>query len=66
MDLLDPGAVARYEALGLRLTTLPWELLGEAESVRFHVELEPPCVDLLARVDDTAGPNHEPGSRVRD
>jgi hypothetical protein len=49
-----------------RLTTLPWELLGEEESVRFHVELEPPCELLLARVDETAGTNYQPGSRVRD
>jgi len=48
-----------------RLTTLPWELLGEAESVRFHEALEPPCELLLARVDDTAGPNYQPGSRIR-
>jgi hypothetical protein len=49
-----------------RLTTLPWELLGEDESVRFHTELEPPCVDLLVRVDVTAGSNDQPASRVRD
>lgn len=49
-----------------RLTTLPWELLGEEESVRFHVDLEPPCELLLARVDETAGPNYQPGSRLRD
>jgi hypothetical protein len=48
-----------------RLTTLPWELLGEAESVRFHEALEPPCELLLARVDATAGPNYQPGSRIR-
>jgi hypothetical protein len=49
-----------------RLTTLPWELLGEEESHRFHVELEPPCELLLRRVDVTAGPNYQPASRVRD
>jgi hypothetical protein len=48
-----------------RLTTLPWELLGERESERFHVELEPPCELLLARVDVTAGPNYQPASRLR-
>jgi hypothetical protein len=49
-----------------RLTTLPWELLGPAESTRFAADLEPPCEALLARVDVTAGPNYQPGSRVRD
>ena len=48
-----------------RLTTLPWELLGEEESVRFHVELEPPCELLLRRVDETAGTNYQPASRIR-
>ena len=48
-----------------RLTTLPWELLGEEESTRFHVELEPPCELLLGRVDVTAGPNYQPASRIR-
>jgi hypothetical protein len=38
-----------------RLTTMPWELLGEAESTRFADELEPPCKLLLRRVDFTAG-----------
>ena len=49
-----------------RRTTLPWELLGEAESVRFAEELEPPCELLLARVDVTAGTNYQPASRLRD
>ena len=48
-----------------RLTTLPWELLGEAESVRFHEELEPPCALLLRRVDVTAGERYQPASRIR-
>lgn len=48
-----------------RLTTLPWERLGEAESVRFAEELEPPCELLLRRVDETAGPNYQPASRLR-
>lgn len=49
-----------------RLTTLPWELLGEEESARFAEDFEPPCEALLQRVDVTAGPNYQPGSRVRD
>ena len=48
-----------------RRTTLPWERLGEAESVRFAEELEPPCELLLRRVDETAGPNYQPASRLR-
>jgi len=48
-----------------RRTTVPWELLGEARSVEFAERLEPPCTRLLARVDETAGPNYQPASRVR-
>ena len=48
-----------------RLTTLPWELFGEQRSVEFAERLEPPCEALLRRVDATAGPNYQPGSRVR-
>ena len=48
-----------------RLTTSPWEQLGLEESVRFADDLEPPCEALLARVDLTAGPNYQPGSRLR-
>jgi hypothetical protein len=48
-----------------RLTTLPWERLGEAESIRFAEDFEPPCELLLRRVDETAGPNYQPASRLR-
>jgi hypothetical protein len=48
-----------------RLTTLPWELLGPQEAARFAEDLEPPCELLLRRVDVTAGPNYQPGSRLR-
>ena len=48
-----------------RLTTLPWELLGEARSVAFAERFEPPCRLLLDRVDETAGPNYQPASRER-
>jgi hypothetical protein len=48
-----------------RLTTLPWELLGEERSRWFAEAFEPPCELLLARVDVTAGPNYQPASRVR-
>ena len=46
-------------------TTLPWQLLGAEASVAFAEQLEPPCERLLARVDETAGPNYQPASRVR-
>ena len=48
-----------------RLTTLPWELLGESRAVEFAARFEPPCARLLRRVDETAGPNYQPASRVR-
>jgi hypothetical protein len=48
-----------------RLPTLPWVLLGAAASARFATDFEPPCEALLARVDLTAGPNYQPGSRLR-
>ena len=48
-----------------RLTTLPWELLGEERSRWFAEAFEPPCVRLLERVDITAGPNSQPASRLR-
>ena len=48
-----------------RLTTLPWELLGAARSRELAARLEPPCELLLARVDETAGPNYQPASRLR-
>ena len=48
-----------------RLTTLPWELLGEERSRWFAEAFEPPCVRLLERVDITAGPNYQPASRLR-
>ena len=48
-----------------RLTALPWMLLGEPTAVRFAEDLEPPCEQLLARVDTTAGPHYQPASRHR-
>ena len=32
---------------------------------RFAADLEPPCELLLRRVDETAGPNYQPASRLR-
>ena len=48
-----------------RLATLPWESLGAARSDALADALEPPCELLLARVDETAGPNYQPASRIR-
>jgi hypothetical protein len=48
-----------------RLTTSPWELLGEERARQFAVDFEPPCELLLHRVDITAGPNYQPASRKR-
>jgi hypothetical protein len=48
-----------------RLASRPWELLGEAAAQRFAIEFEPPCAALLRRVDETAGRNYQPASRLR-
>jgi hypothetical protein len=55
----------RIEDATDRLTTRPWELLGEARSVELAERLEPPCRALLRRVDETAGVNYQPASRER-
>lgn len=48
-----------------RRTTLVWELLGEPRTRAFAPDFEPPCELLLTRVDETAGPNYQPASRIR-
>jgi hypothetical protein len=48
-----------------RHTSLPWQLLGEARSIEFAERFEPSCELLLHRVDETAGPNYQPASRMR-
>jgi hypothetical protein len=48
-----------------RLTRLPWQVLGEERSMQFAEEFEPPCELLLRRVDETAGVNYQPASRLR-
>jgi len=63
-----PEGIARRERIEDttdRLTTTPWMLLGEPRSIELASRLEPPCERLLARVDETAGPNYQPASRVR-
>lgn len=64
-----PEAVAlrqRIEDDTDRLTTTVWERLGLERSLAFAEDFEPPCERLLARVDETAGPNYQPASRIRD
>ncbi len=48
-----------------RRTTVPWVPVGEARARAFAERLEPPCTRLLARIDETAGPNCRPASLVR-
>jgi hypothetical protein len=67
-DDVTPAGIAlrqRIEDDTDRATTLPWQLLGEADARRFADDFEAPCVPLLARVDETAGPNYQPASRIR-
>lgn len=47
-----------------RLTSLPWQMLGEDRADWFAAAFEPPCEALLRRVDETAGPNYQPASRL--
>lgn len=49
-----------------RICELPWRVLGVKESQQFPADFEPPCELLLRRVDETAGPNYQPASRIRD
>jgi hypothetical protein len=71
--LAEAGAVTA-EGLALRqsleddtdrLTAPAWRSLGEPLALAFAERLEPPCELLLTRVDETAGPNYQPASRVR-
>jgi hypothetical protein len=48
-----------------RLTTVPWAQYGIERTTALAGALEPPCELLLARVDETAGPNYQPASRLR-
>ncbi|OWY59681.1 hypothetical protein B7486_73275, partial [cyanobacterium TDX16] len=67
-DEVAPEGVAlrqRIEDDTDRLTTVPWERYGAERTVALAEALEPPCELLLARVDETAGPNYQPASRLR-
>ena len=42
-----------------------WSSYGAAATLALAEALEPPCELLLKRVDETAGPNYQPASRIR-
>lgn len=42
-----------------------WQALGRERSIEFAERFEPPCELLLSRVDETAGKNYQPASRIR-
>lgn len=48
-----------------RLCTRIWQEYGADRTAALADALEPPCELLLARVDETAGPNYQPASRIR-
>lgn len=48
-----------------RICALPWQLLGTEKSKQLIEEFEPPCEKLLRRVDETAGTNYQPASRLQ-
>jgi hypothetical protein len=48
-----------------RLCTQVWASYGAAKTQALAESLEPPCELLLKRVDETAGPNYQPASRIR-
>ncbi len=48
-----------------RRTTLPWQRYGAEATIALAEALEPPCEQLLVRVDVTAGERYQPASRVR-
>lgn len=48
-----------------RATELPWRLLGWERSLELIAAFEPPCAQLLERVNITAGPRYQPASRLQ-
>ncbi|MFZ1063695.1 MAG: hypothetical protein WAN30_09530 [Acidimicrobiales bacterium] len=66
-EVTDAGIALRQslEDQTDQLCELAWRLLGRDESMRFADVFEPPCVALLARVDETAGVQYQPASRPR-
>lgn len=67
-DSVTDAAVAlrqRIEDDTDELCSVIWQRYGFDATVALAEALEPPCELLLARVDETAGPNYQPASRVR-
>ena len=66
-EVTDEGIAVRQgiEELTDERSSLVWELAGPSLSQRFAEQLEPACELLLRRVDETAGPNYQPASRIR-
>jgi hypothetical protein len=65
---VTPEAVAmrqRIEDDTDQLCSVIWRRYGQDATLRLAEALEPPCEQLLARVDETAGPNYQPASRMR-
>jgi hypothetical protein len=62
-----PAAVEFREHIEVRtdeLTSLPWQVVGQDRAVQFADVAEPACETLLERVDETAGTNYMPASRI--
>lgn len=65
---VNADGVAHRQELEDRLDELcvpVWQLLGEEDTMRFLDAVEPHGLALLARVDETAGPNWMPAARDR-
>jgi hypothetical protein len=63
----DAGLALRQELEDRtnELSCVAWRMLGEATTVRFLDLVEPVGERLLARIDETAGPNWMPAARER-
>lgn len=63
----DAGLMLRQELEDRtnELSCVAWRMLGEATTVRFLDMVEPVGERLLARIDETAGPNWMPAARER-
>jgi hypothetical protein len=67
-DEVTPGGVQlrqRLEDDTDQLCVRIWKAYGADNTRALAMALEPPCELLLARVDETAGPNYQPASRAR-
>jgi len=55
----------RIESRTDELTGVAWRLLGSEATVRYLELVEPVGARLLARIDETAGPDWMPAARTR-